>query len=87
MAVQPPLFVLWQPSLTATAIFPPASARLARAEFPGGSDLKNDGRMSDLLGQEGHRPVFITPFGPVNPLSYLEAGRKVASIGIVIFIL
>ena len=39
LAVQPPLFVLWQPSLTALAIFPPASARLARAESPRGSDL------------------------------------------------
>jgi hypothetical protein len=87
LAVQLPLFVLWQPSLAAAAIFPSASARLARAEFPGRSDLKNNGRISDLLGQEGHRPVLISPFGPINPLSYLEAGRKVASIGIVIFIL
>ena len=34
---------------------------LANAVFPGGSDLMNTSRISDLLGQEGPKTVFIGP--------------------------
>ena len=68
--------------LTDLAIFPPASARLARAWFPRWSDLENEGRMSGLLGQAGLGPVFIPLVWSITLLSYLGAGNKVSSIGV-----
>ena len=34
---------------------------LGHAVFPGGSDLMNTSRISDLMGQEGPKTVFIGP--------------------------
>ena len=49
--------------LTDLAIFPPASARLARAWFPSWSDLENEGRRPAFWGRRVSAQSLFPSFG------------------------